>query len=114
MTTCPVGNKTSLSRKPCIMIAEKLLWITIMKSLSLTVDIDVSTTHTDDVKGLMTSLSAVIYRHVRCSRLDYDKAIDCYTPVALYTGSFDLLVSGSQYLLEKYSLIHFYSHIGLC
>jgi len=31
MTLCPVGNKTSLSRKPC----KKLLWITIMKSWSL-------------------------------------------------------------------------------
>jgi len=34
MTSCPVGNKTSLSRKPCIA-DKKLLWITIMKSLSL-------------------------------------------------------------------------------
>jgi len=34
MTSCPVGNKTSLSRKPCIA-DKKLLWITIMKSWSL-------------------------------------------------------------------------------
>jgi len=34
MTSYPVGNKTSLSRKPCITDTE-LLWITIMKSWSL-------------------------------------------------------------------------------
>jgi len=34
MTSCPFGNKTSLSRKPCI-VAEKFLWITIMNSWSL-------------------------------------------------------------------------------
>jgi len=34
MTSCPVGNKTSLSQKPCIA-DKKLLWITIMKSWSL-------------------------------------------------------------------------------
>jgi len=34
MTSFPVGNKTSLSRKPCIA-DKKLLWITIMKSWSL-------------------------------------------------------------------------------
>jgi len=33
-TSYPVGNKTSLSRKPCIT-DKKLLWITIMKSWSL-------------------------------------------------------------------------------
>jgi len=33
MTSCPVGNNTSISRKPCISDI-KLLWITIMKSLS--------------------------------------------------------------------------------
>jgi len=33
MTSCPVGKKTSLSRKPCIADT-KLLWITIMKSWS--------------------------------------------------------------------------------
>jgi len=34
MTSFPVGNKTSLSRKPCIP-DKKLPWITIMKSWSL-------------------------------------------------------------------------------
>jgi len=34
MSSCPIGNKTSLSRKPCIA-DKKLLWITIMKSWSL-------------------------------------------------------------------------------
>jgi len=34
MTSYPVGNKTSLSRKPCIA-DKKILWITIMKSWSL-------------------------------------------------------------------------------
>jgi len=34
MTSYPIGNKTSLSRKPCIA-DKKLLWITIMKSWSL-------------------------------------------------------------------------------
>jgi len=34
MTSCPVGNRTSLSQKPCIA-DKKLLWFTIMKSLLL-------------------------------------------------------------------------------
>jgi len=34
MTSCPVGNKISLSRKPCI-VTFQLPWITIMKSWSL-------------------------------------------------------------------------------